>query len=263
MEKCNFVAFMAVLIFLGAIPCHALSIPKENNGRIKTLNNNGWMNTSLDRYTLQFIEFAKGVKKLPVLEVGAAYGVATKEVLKNGGQIIANDIDHRHLELLAQTLDPDQKPSLTLLPGQFPEQFDLGEQKVGAILASRVLHFMTGEQLKKSAELMYKILVPRGRIFIIADSPYTKAWHKFIPIYEAKKAAGYKFPGLIAEPAAINEERSKHLPSTLHRLDPEVLSRIFKKAGFKIVECKFFNMSIYPKDMKLSGKECVALIAEK
>jgi polyketide synthase PksL len=235
---------------------------EERNGRVKTLNKNGWMNTELDKYTVKFLEFAEQ-QNFPVLDIGAAFGIATKAALKRGIKVIANDIEPKHLKILQETTPCNLRNNLTLLSGAFPNEANLGELKVGAILASRVLHFFSGENLELAAKKMYDIIVSGGRVFVIADSPYTKAWSSYIPIYEAKKKAGYKFPGIIDEPKAINDERAKNLPRILHRLDPEVLSRVFSNAGFKVITSKFFNMSIYPEDMRYDGKECVVLIADK
>lgn len=238
-------------------------LPQELNGRRKTLNNTGWMNTWIDDYTRKFIDFSKD-QKVPVLDIGAAYGIATLAVLARGVAVIANDIEPKHLELLEQSIiDPNFKKNLTLKPGAFPQNFELKGQKVGAILASRVLHFLSGPELEEAAQKMYDLLVQGGHVFVIADSPYTKAWKKYIPIYEAKKEAGYLYPGIIDEPDAINSERAKNLPRTLHRLDPDVLTRVFTHAKFSIVECGFFNMKKYPDDMRLDGRECVALVAKK
>ena len=63
---------------------------------IPTLNNMGWMIAQQpDLYTEAFIEYARTAEK-PVLEVGAAYGVAAPRILQQGGRVIVNDLDARH-----------------------------------------------------------------------------------------------------------------------------------------------------------------------
>ncbi len=71
----------------------------EPNGFIKTLNNMGYMTSTLDPYSMAFADFAPAAPG-PCLDVGAAYGVASLVALANGARMIANDIDGRHLRIL-------------------------------------------------------------------------------------------------------------------------------------------------------------------
>ena len=47
-----------------------------------------------DIFSQKFIDYKT---KLPMLEIGTAYGYTTRAALLNGATIIANDLDHRHL----------------------------------------------------------------------------------------------------------------------------------------------------------------------
>lgn len=67
---------------------------------INTLNGMGAMTTNLDPFSEAFVEFS-GSCDFPVLEIGAAYGIATTAALSKGASVIANDLDQQHLEYLA------------------------------------------------------------------------------------------------------------------------------------------------------------------
>jgi 2-polyprenyl-3-methyl-5-hydroxy-6-metoxy-1,4-benzoquinol methylase len=98
----------------------------ESNGFVKTLNGMGFMTSTLDEYSQDFARFAPSAPG-PALDVGAAYGVATLEALKNGAHVIANDLDVRHLEILRDQTPSDQVSRLTLMPGRFPEELKIDE----------------------------------------------------------------------------------------------------------------------------------------
>ncbi len=258
----------------------------EPNGFIKTLNNMGYMTSTCDPFTEEFVEFSRSQRK-PVLDIGAAYGIATKKALAVGAAVIANDIDARHLEILANEVEVEQIASdstsfddksakkvvtekngsthhsrLTLLPGDLNE-IQVSEKSVSAILVCRVLHFFTGPQIESVARKLYQWLESGGRIFIVAETPYLKNFENFIPIYENRKRQGVEWPGFIDDVMAVAPERGEFLPRQMHLLDPDVLKCVFESAGFKTVKCNTIARTDFPEDIQLDGRESVGYIGEK
>lgn len=234
----------------------------EASGFIRTLNNMGYMTSSLDPYSKAFIDFLS-VAPGPAIDVGAAYGVATLEALATGANVIANDIDVRHLEILKSRVPLEQRARLRLLPGAFPDELNVGTETLGAALIARVLHFFDGPSIERSAVKVFQWLAPRGRVFVVAETPYLKNWSAFIPRYEARKAAGESWPGFNDDFSGIETERAKFLPGQIHHLDPDVLRRVFSNTGFTVLDVATFPRPEFPEDMRLDGRESVGLIAEK
>jgi len=241
----------------------SLKMPEpENNGFVRTLNNMGYMTSSLDPYSKAFVEFSAKAK-LPVLDIGAAYGVASLEALKLGARVIANDIDQRHLDILYGQASKNNQKNIELQVGAFPSELDFKEDSLGAVLICRVLHFFDGPTIENAAHKVFKWLSRGGKVFIITETPYLKSFQSFIPVYEERKANGEPFPGFIEDVKAIAPERGKSLPPQMHLLDPDVLTRIFTKTGFQIEKCATFARTDFPQDLQLDGRESVGLVAIK
>lgn len=233
----------------------------EPNGFVKTLNNMGYMTSTCDPFTEEFVEFSRNQNK-PVLEIGAAYGIATKKALAVGATVIANDIDARHLEIIADEVGADEQSRLTLLPGDLNE-IHLPERSVSAVLVCRVLHFFTGPQIESVAGKLYQWLESGGRVYIVAETPYLKNFQSFIPAYENKKLQGAEWPGYIDDVMAVAPERGEFLPKQMHLLDPDVLKRVFESVGFKTVKCHTIGRTDFPEDIQLDGRESVGYVGEK
>jgi len=234
----------------------------EPNGFVRTLNNMGYMTSQIDVFSREFVEFAPHAPG-PALDIGAAYGVATLEALREGARVIANDIDGRHLEILRDRAPEGDRDRLELLPGAFPEGLKLESGAVGAVLICRVLHFFDGSMLDNAAQELFRWVAPGGKVFVVAETPYLKNFQSFIPTYEARKAAGDPWPGFVDDVMAIAPDRGASLPPKMHFLDPEVLSRVFRQAGFIIEKAQTFARPEFPEDIQLDGRESVGLVARK
>ena len=110
-----------------------------------TLNDTGFMFQRRDDYANEFIEFA-GSCRDPVLEVGCAFGVATQPALAAGARVVACDLDQRHLDILWDETPAADRERLECVQGQLP-YVDFDADRFGAILCSRVLHFLDGSAI--------------------------------------------------------------------------------------------------------------------
>lgn len=240
-----------------------LTIPDaEAGGFVPTLNGMGYMTVSCDRFMREFIAFAPSCE-CPVLDIGAAYGVATTAALDSGATVIANDIDDRHLMLLRNTLSPQASARLITIPGHFPRDIRFSRNSIGAILIARVLHFFDGDLLTESVRKAFEWLVPGGRIFVTAETPYLRNWQEFIPTYEERKRRGERWPGFVEDAPSVVTQRRSNLPKAMHFLDPEVLTRVFREGGFQVEEASVFARPEFPDDLRLDGRESVGLIGVK
>ena len=87
---------MALLIDTECLPAEISTMSAMQDLFVPTLNNQGYAAVKLDRFSERFAEYSEG----QFLEIGAAYGYAAIEALKNGEDFIANDLDKRHLQHL-------------------------------------------------------------------------------------------------------------------------------------------------------------------
>lgn len=240
-----------------------LKMPQpEPNGFVKTLNNMGYMTSTLDPFSAAFVNFAPGAPG-PALDIGAAYGVATIAALNGGAHVVANDVDPRHLEILLERTPSQQRNHLELKAGSFPEDVDFSPKAFGAILVARVFHFFPGVLIETAVQKLYQWLNIGGKLFIVGETPYLKNFKKFIPIYEARKQKGDFWPGYVEDVLSIAPERGKSLPPKMNFLDPEVLNRVLTQAGFFVEKAEMFARPDFPEDLRLDGRESVGAIAIK
>lgn len=234
----------------------------EASGLIRTLNKMGWMTPSLDSFSKKIIDFVPDAPG-PFLEIGAAYGVAVLAALQKGGQVIANDLDPVHLDILMDRVPPSDRHRLQLLPGRFPDELKIEPNSIGAILVCRVLHFFRGEAIEAAMGSLFDWLAPGGKVAIVADTPYLKNFRARIPIYEQLKKEGHPWPGLVENVADYSPERGKNIPPFMNYLDPDILARVLTQAGFTIEEISTFPRTDYPEDIRLDGREGLGAIAVK
>ena len=105
-----------------------------------TLNKMGYAFDNLTSYGDSFVDFCEIVDG-PVLDVGAAYGVATLQALEKGAFVLANDIDRHHLKIIKEKAFRRGFYRLKLIETPFP-YLNFENNSLGAILMSQVLHFL-------------------------------------------------------------------------------------------------------------------------
>lgn len=233
---------------------------------IPTLNKMGFATATLDPYSRGWASFA-AASELPALEIGAAFGTASIEALNLGARVFANDLDERHLDALWNAAPEKARPRLRTLPGKFPEDgsngLNIKSETLGSILCCRVLHFFTGERIEASAEKMFDWLAPKGRAYVVAETPYVGNFSAFHPVYEDRLKKGDPWPGIVDDTFQMDPNRGANLPAMIHFLDPGTLTRIFTEAGFRVLDARTFSRPDFPEDIQWDGRESVGMIAEK
>ena len=74
--------------------------------------------------------------------------------LSNGAEVIANDVDGRHLDILRERAVKRLRARLTLMPGSFPDGIDFVPGSLGAVLICRVMHFFDGPTIERAGEVV-------------------------------------------------------------------------------------------------------------
>jgi SAM-dependent methyltransferase len=231
---------------------------------VPTLNGTGFMFEVRDGYAEEWITYA-GRIRAQVLEIGCAYGVSTIPALEAGGRVVACDMEPGHLEILASRVTPSLRANLTCVAGKLPE-VDFPAETFGAILCSRVLHFLTGEEIDESLAKMARWLVPGGRLYLVADTPYG-IWRNFIPTFEDAKRRGKRWPGMMVglHNYLPTPGLKKHIekPAFMNLLDAELLARICSDAGLRVRRATFIDRSDFKGLGSLDGRENAGALAVK
>ncbi|AYK07546.1 non-ribosomal peptide synthetase [Brevibacillus laterosporus] len=234
-------------------------------GMVPTLNRTGVMVEHLIPYSSDFVEYA-GICGGEVLDIGCAYGVATIAALENGARVFAVDLERKHLDILEQRIDEQFRDRLTLKQGKLPN-IDFEDGQFSAIHASRVIHFLSPEEVKITLQKMYRWLKPGGKVFLSTDSPYFGYWQSKAPDYERRKREGDAWPGFIENVADhFDPVDVQGGPSLINALDPDVFERECMVAGFTVEKLGFFGSIGLDRNAQHapdSGMEHVGIIAQK
>jgi SAM-dependent methyltransferase len=236
-------------------------IPKISLDGIATRNKMGFMTLSLDPFSDRFTNFVAKCEN-PVLEIGCAYGIASLKALSLGAHVFSNDLDAHHLNVLEERCPEEHRTRLTTILGNFNEiEFPSGF--FGAILSARVIHFMTGNQIRKLLSNCYNQLSTNGKLFIVADSCYQKDALKFIPTFEDRLKRNEEWPGLVEDVSSLNSTVEENIQKLFHFIDPFTLKRELERANFYVEEVIYFSREDYSEWARLDGREGVGAIAIK
>ena len=238
----------------------------------------GHTTTPSDPISQCFIQPAREISHLggQVLEIGAAFGVATLAAIATGATVYCNDIDVRNLAVVRQrylaSISEQQSMSVTgddsqliLVPGALPhELLGLPRRFFDAILICRVLHFFTGEKIDESLQLMSTLLAPGGKIYIVCETPFLKNWDSFIPELNKRIELGVEWPGEITNTDEFDRSgRETTSCKFIHWITKEVLERSMLRAGFNLEQVTYINrVGQFPESLLRpeEGRESVGAI---
>lgn len=224
----------------------------------------GWASEALNNIASRFVEFSRLCGEAPVLDIGAAYGVASLAALEAGAHVIANDLDEEHLRILQARARPELLGRLRLKPGKFPRGLAFDPESLGAVLASNVLHFLTGRQLESGLRMIAAWLRPGGKLFVHASTPYQAPFAAFVPEYERRLAAGQKWPGWMEKVSRYSSHRKLSvMPASIHLLDDVVLRRAVQAAALDVEDVFLYRRADLGHGLALDGRESVGLVARK
>jgi SAM-dependent methyltransferase len=223
----------------------------------------GWVSEELGAVSALFVEFSCG-ERLPVLDVGAAFGAASREALRAGASVVANDLDAGHLEELRRRVNEEERARLRIRVGRFPREVHFEPESLGAVHAANVFHFLTGNQLQEGMRAIARWLRPGGKLFVQAATPYQAPFAAFVPEYEQRLRNGEKWPGWMAKVSAYSTHRQlSQMPRAIHLLDDRILHRVAEGAGLETERVWLFRRRDLPSGLHMDGRETVGLVARK
>lgn len=239
---------------------------REEYDIIPTLNGMGYMYEryypNVNEYLQAYFNNIPNVAG-PVLDIGVAYGVTVQDALLLGAEVIANEIYPPHLDIVKENVPELFKDRVTFNTSRFPNETNFEPNSLGAILASRVFNFLSGEEIEEGLEKMFTWLKPGGKVYVIAETIHKNLFQAFIAEHIKRKSQNHYWPGEMEDLHSNMPKRQNHLPNHLHFLDENVLNRSFQKAGFLVEKCSQFSKKHIPEDAILDGKETVGIIGMK
>lgn len=231
---------------------------------VPTLNGTGFMFKVLDEYAVAWARQAASAEA-PALDIGCAYGAATMAALEAGARVVACDMEERHLRILRSRVAVAWRKRLDCLVARLPGA-EFQNESFSAILCSRVLHFLRGEDIDAAVAAMAAWLRPGGRLYLVSDTPYG-IWRNFIPAFKAARKAGKRWPGMMSDPSRLlpTPGISRYLSQAqfMNLLDPELLARSCREAGLEIVRAGFINRRDFRGMAALDGRENAGVEARK
>ena len=239
--------------------------PEEyNKGIIFTLNRCGIICAYLNPAQKAFIDFAKNSPG-PLVDIGCAYGVATRPAIANGGQIIAIDSSPEHLAILENSLPHIWKNQLQTINKYFPSQAVLPSGSVSGILASYIFPFLTPDEFEAGLACCYDWLMPGGTLWVTQSSLNLSPGTPLQKRYNERKAAAEKWPGLIDNyHDYLDEGWQKILPNNINFVEMEEMLSLLTNTGFEIVASDYYTLGFWQHlDADINDKGSYYIFARK
>ncbi|WP_254367199.1 class I SAM-dependent methyltransferase [Paraburkholderia sp. NMBU_R16] len=228
-------------------------------------NNRTGFSYALTSFGRAFVQVAS-TSSLPVMDVGAAYGIATLPALHTGASVISVDINEAHLSTIAKVADPGARCRLTLLRDRFPD-FDMEPASLGAVYLSQVLPFLRGDEIEVALQKLSRWIAPGGKAIVVSFTPYIQHVSSFLPIFEERRRSGIRWAGQIDDLARFSSEPYfiANLPKEVNHICLDDLQWVFEKHGFVVDEARYFGEEegALPSGVGLDGRERVGLIARR
>ncbi len=198
-----------------------------------------------------------------VLDIGGGFGALTKSALSKGTTVIYSDMSYQHLLVGYKTIEPKYHSHVFLNDQALPD-ITFPADSFDAIVAHRVLHFLTPAEIEKSTEKFYRWLKPNGKLYIVALSPTNAAYRDIVlPQYEARWEAGDRWPGYPLEVKQALPHQAYNLPETMHVMDERPLKRCLKEKGFFILKHDYVSTIKLGVEKNRDGKESIGILAQK
>ncbi len=179
----------------------------------------------------------------PVLDVGCAYGLTSKEMLNNGFSVIANDLDEKHLNVLLDEVSEEQRSRLTVNHGNIM-QAKLKENSLSGVMCFNVIHFLTGAEVRAFFQQVFKWLAPKGVFMVSVATPYLGSEDYSTEYYKKLHEEGVAWPGetTTTDQVYSNKFVLDQMPEKFHLIGCEVLVREAIAAGFSIFNAGHTNI---------------------
>jgi len=227
-----------------------IQVPEILTGnKSATLNGTGYIFFVITPVGHSFIKNEAHPDK-SVLEIGCGYNNIVIEALQKGvGSYTANDISEEHLKILRARVNQffgqnalTKLKHLHFLTAKAPTELPVAIEQYDAILADKVIHFMTPDEITQFISWSKKALKKEGKLYVVTASPYSKTYKKMLPQYLENLARGDKFPGHIKnimsnlDQTVMQNYPQYKVPDEMVLFSRSDLINLFQREGMEVTE---------------------------
>ncbi|GAU92337.1 hypothetical protein RvY_04431 [Ramazzottius varieornatus] len=133
---------------------------------------------------------------------------------------------------------------------------------LAGIFAASWLNFLHPEEVTRAFKVFFNLMKPGGKLCVLTASCYSDLMETAQDIVEERKKAGMAWPGLWTKDL-YQGPFAHHLPDFMHCLDPDVLEREARAAGFTVDKSGYFDFGSVFEALKVDGREWAGLLATK
>lgn len=144
------------------------------------------------------------------------------------------------MDILLKKCPPEHTSRLEIECGHFPKTINLPSNTYDGILLSRVLIFLTHQEIDLALSNIYQALKPGGVAYITSPSPFRKKWEALLPIFNKQMTDNSLWPGKIDDLWSIFPHEKDRLPNTIQLIDKHSLKKGLVRAGFHIDTCDYY-----------------------
>lgn len=229
---------------------------------IPTLNGMGHMFAHVDEFSQDFITYSI-MKCEKVADIGPAFGITSLPIIKAGVHTTVIDLEQRHINYIKANVEQSMLPYLHAHVGHFPQNVKLTPNTYGAILASRVLHFLRPDTLIHALTHLYDALLPGGRLYFISTTPFIRICEDFVPVYLARRSNHVKWPGFVENLHEYAPQYAHQLPAQINLMDLTEAVPMLKSLDFKVIRSGYITLPPGQFDISLDGRDHIGIVAEK
>ena len=236
-----------------------------------TSNQMGFEDTAVNDLLQRFLDFAP-VAPGHLMDIGCAKGFAVQQIVSletkkpflkpRKRKIFAVDMSKKHVRHIANNFSGDLVEPFQM---RFPAAESPDAKKyfspgtLGAVYAGLVLHYLDGPELREGLGLLFKSLAPGGRLYASVNSPLDSlaTTEDFL---HRKNITKEEYPGWFKayDKTMLPEFIRNQIPDFIHVFDVDTLTGYAQDAGFKVIDCYYFE-----RGPGMMMKKLLGIIAEK
>jgi len=177
--------------------------------------------------------------------------------------VIANDLSEDHLKVLHDSLSYHEQERIKIIHGDALDLGNvIGENCLAGILAANWLHFLEPADVRRAFKMFFKLLRPDGKLCVTTCGTNNGFFRGVAQLAAERKANGDKWPGLVSKDQYEGGFKDQS-PERVNLMDPDVLEREAKLAGFTVVKTGFVNLGAVFEGFRAGGQEGSGLLAVK
>lgn len=205
------------------------------------------------------------------MEIGSCFGKIANIALSRNNSLtyIANDACPGHLAEMNKYLPVTISKNLRAIPGFFHEIFGQIPIRVDAVLASKVLHFLSPQNLHQTFKGLEKKVASGGKVFALTVTPFMGGYN-IDDDYQKRLSSGDHFPGWFEQPykylnkSDVSEAvYSQNLNQAMHFYTTEFFRDFLSDYAFTIDLLKYFPLNYHSDTWSRNGRENLGMILTK